>query len=115
VRPRGVLPLAARPQTVIPHGGRARWDAGHVPYGQGPCDRGFGSYFPGGPQFPSCGDRFPSELGMFGVSLTLFRGKYRSTGILHNLLAPVLCHLLTPYLTIDAGRRPREHVAHGFW
>jgi hypothetical protein len=48
-RPRGVLPLAARPQAVRPCGGRARQDAGHVLYGQGPCDRGFGSYFPSGP------------------------------------------------------------------
>jgi hypothetical protein len=48
-RPRGVLPLAARPQAVRPRGGRARWDASRVPYGQGPCDRGFGSYFLNGP------------------------------------------------------------------
>ena len=66
-RPRGVLPLAARPQAVIPRGGHARRDAGRVSYGQGPCDRGFGSYFPSGPQFPSYGDLFPSGSGMFGV------------------------------------------------
>jgi hypothetical protein len=39
-------------------------------------------------------------------SLTLFRGKCHSTGILHSLLNPVLCHLLTLCLTIDVGRRP---------
>jgi hypothetical protein len=66
-RPRSDLPLAARPQAVRPCGGRARQGAGCVPYGQGPRDRGFGSYFPSGPQFPSCGDRFPSGSGMFGV------------------------------------------------
>jgi hypothetical protein len=52
---------------VRPRGGRARLGAGHEPYGQGPRNRGFGSYFPSGPQFPSCGDRFPSGSGMFGV------------------------------------------------
>ena len=48
-------------------------------------------------------------------SLTLFRGKCHNTGILHSLLTPVLCYLLTLCLTIDAGRRPGEHVAHEFW
>jgi hypothetical protein len=47
-RPRGVLPLAARPQTARPCGGHARRNAGRVPYGQGPHDRGFGSYFSSG-------------------------------------------------------------------
>jgi hypothetical protein len=42
-RPKGVLPLAARSQAVRPRGGRARRDAGRVSYGQGPCDRSFGS------------------------------------------------------------------------
>jgi hypothetical protein len=74
-RPIGVLRLAARPQAVRPRGGRARRDAGRVPYGQGPCDRGFGSYFPSGPQFPSCGDRFPSEPGTFGVFPNTFQGQ----------------------------------------
>jgi hypothetical protein len=113
-RPRGVLPLVARSQAVRPRGGRARRNAGHVSYGQGPCDRGFGSYFPSGPQFSSCGDRFPSGPGMFGVFPKTFQGKCHNTGILHSLLTPVLCHLLTLCLTIDAGRRPREHMAHGF-
>lgn len=54
------------------------------------------------------------DRGCLVFSLTLFRGKCRSTGILHSLLTPVLCHLLTPCLTVDAGRRPGEHVAHGF-
>jgi hypothetical protein len=75
VRPRGVLPLVARPQAVRPHGGRARRYAGRVPYGQGPCDKGFGSYFPSGPQFPSCGDRFPSKPGIFGVFSNTFQGQ----------------------------------------
>jgi hypothetical protein len=115
-RPRGVLPLAARPQAMRPRSGHARRDAGRVPYGQGPRDRGFGSYFPSGPQFPSCGDRFLlGNRGCLVFSLTPFRGKCHSTGILHSLLNPVLCHLLTPCLTIDAGQRPREHMAHGFW
>jgi hypothetical protein len=74
-RPRGVFPLAARPQAVRPHGGRAQWDAGRVPYGQEPRDRGFSSYFPSGPQFPSCGDRFPLERGMFGVFPNTFQGQ----------------------------------------
>ena len=52
------------------------------------------------------------DRGCLVFSLTLFRGKCRSTGILHSLLTPVLCHLLTPCLTIDAGRRPGEHMAH---
>jgi hypothetical protein len=46
--------------------------------------------------------------------LTLFRGKCHSTSILHGLLTLVMCHLLTLGLTIDAGQRPGEHVAHGF-
>jgi hypothetical protein len=51
---------------------------------------------------------------MFGVFLNTFRGKCRDTGILHSLLTLVLCHLLTLCLSIDAGQRPREHMAHGF-
>jgi hypothetical protein len=51
---------------------------------------------------------------MFGVFLTLFRGKCCSTSILHSLLTPMLCHLLTTCLIIDAGQRPREDMAHGF-
>jgi hypothetical protein len=73
-RPRGALPLAARPQTVRPCGGRAWQSAGHVPYGQGPRGRGFGSYFPSGPQFPSCDDRFPLGSGMVGESPNTFYG-----------------------------------------
>jgi hypothetical protein len=52
--------------------------------------------------------------GFLVFSLILFRGKCCSTCILHSLLTPVLCHLLTLCHTIDAGRRPGEHVAHGF-
>jgi hypothetical protein len=73
-RPRGTLPLATRSKEERSRGGRARWGAGHVPYGQGHCGSGFGSYFPSGPQFPSCGDRFPSELGMAGVVPNTFYG-----------------------------------------
>jgi hypothetical protein len=40
---------------------------------QGPHDRGFGSCFPSGPQFPSCGDRFPLGPGMFGVFPNTFQ------------------------------------------
>jgi hypothetical protein len=72
-RPRGVLLLVARPQVVRPRGGHAQRDAGRVPYGQGPLDRGFGSYFPSGPQFPFCGDRFPSEPWLFGVFPNTFQ------------------------------------------
>jgi hypothetical protein len=54
------------------------------------------------------------DRGCLVFFLTLFRGKCRSTGILHSLLTPVLCHLLTPGVTIDAGRRLGEHVAHGY-
>jgi hypothetical protein len=69
------LPLASRSQVVTPCGGRAQRNAGHVSYGQVPCDGGFGSYFPSGPQFSSCGDRFPSGPGMFGVFPNTFQGK----------------------------------------
>jgi hypothetical protein len=113
-RPRGVLPLAARPQAVRPHGGCARRDAGRVPYGQGPCDRGFGSYFPVDHNFLLVVIASLQNRGCLVFSLTLFSGKCCSIGILHSLLTLVLCHLLTPCLTIDAGRRPEEHVAHGF-
>jgi hypothetical protein len=75
MRPRGALPLAARPQAVRPHGGRAPWGAGRVSYGQGPCDSGFGSYFPNGPQFSSYGDRFPSGPGLGGVFPNTFYGQ----------------------------------------
>jgi hypothetical protein len=48
-RPRGDLPLDARPQEVRPRGGHAQRGAGHVPYSEGPHCSGFGSYFPSGP------------------------------------------------------------------
>jgi hypothetical protein len=74
--PRGALPLVARPQAEIPHGGHARWGVGHVPYGQGPRESGFDSYFLGGPQFLSCGDHFPPlRLGMTDVFPTTFYGQ----------------------------------------
>jgi hypothetical protein len=84
------LPLDTKPKAVRPQGGHAWWGAGHVPYGQGPHDRGFGSYFPSGPQFPSCGDRFSFGLGMGGVFLTPFLGTYRNTGTILNILTPML-------------------------
>jgi hypothetical protein len=54
------------------------------------------------------------DQGCLVFSLTLFRGKFHNTCILHNLLTLVLCHFLNPCLTIDVGQRPGEHVAHGF-
>jgi hypothetical protein len=66
-RPKGDFPLTARPYALRPRGGHGRRGAGHVPHGQGPHGSGFGSYFLSGPHFPSCGDRFPSGLGMGGV------------------------------------------------
>jgi hypothetical protein len=81
---------------------------------QGPYGSGFGSYFPSGSQSISCGDRFPSGLGMGGVFSNTFYGRCCSTCIILSVLTPVLCHLLNPCLSIDAGRRPEEHMAHGF-
>jgi hypothetical protein len=54
------------------------------------------------------------DRGCLVFSQTLFRGKCHSTSILHSLLSPMLCHLLTPCITIDARQRLGEHVAHGF-
>jgi hypothetical protein len=54
------------------------------------------------------------DQGCLVFSLTLFRGKCRSIGILHSLLTPVLCHLLTLCLIIDVGQKLGEHMAHGF-
>jgi hypothetical protein len=48
-RPRGALPLAVRPLVKRSHDGHAYRGASCVPYGQGPCGTGFGSYFPNGP------------------------------------------------------------------
>jgi hypothetical protein len=84
-----------------------------VPCGQGPHDKGFGSPFPSRLLFPSRGDRYPpSGPGMFGVFLTLFRGKIHNTGIIVNILTLLLCHLLTPCRTIDVGWRLGEQVSH---
>ena len=105
-RPRCVLPLATRPQAVRPCGGRSRQDAGRVPYGQGPRDRGFGSYFPADHSFLLVVIASLRNRGCLVFSLTLFKGKCHSTGILHSLLTLVMCHLLTPCLTIDVGWRP---------
>jgi hypothetical protein len=44
--------------------------------------------------------------------LTLFQGKCANTCILHSLLTLVLRYLLILCLSIDAGWRPREHMAH---
>jgi hypothetical protein len=113
-RPRGVLPLAARPQAMRPRGGRARRDAGRVPYGQGPVIDALVHTSPADHNFLLVVIASLRDRGCLVFSLTLFRGKYHSTGILQSLLTPVLCHLLTPCLTIDAGQRPGKHVAHGF-
>jgi hypothetical protein len=43
------------------------------------------------------------DRGCLAFSLTLFRGKFCSIGILHSLLTLVMRHLLTPCLIIDAG------------
>jgi hypothetical protein len=49
---------------------------------------------------------------MFGVFLNTFRGKCHNTGIILSILTLVLCHLLTPFLTIDVGWRLGEQVSH---
>jgi hypothetical protein len=98
-----------------PRGGHARWGAGHVLYGQGPRARGVGSHIFSGPHFPSRGDRYPLwNRGCLMFFLTLFMGKYHNSSFLLSILTPMLCHLLTPCLSIDTGRRPGEHVAHEF-
>jgi hypothetical protein len=53
------------------------------------------------------------DQGCLVFSLTLFRGKCCSTGILHSLQILVFCHLLIGCLIIDAGQRPVEHMVHG--
>jgi hypothetical protein len=58
-RLRGALPLAAKFQEERPRGGHALWGVGHVPLWLRTRGSGFGSYFHSGPQFPSCGDRYP--------------------------------------------------------
>jgi hypothetical protein len=52
---------------------------------------------------------------MSGVFLSIFMGRCRNTGIILSILTLVLYHLLTPCLSIDAGHRSGEHMAHGFW
>jgi hypothetical protein len=42
-RPRGYLPLAARPEAQRPQGGHARQGASRVPYYQGPHGSSLGS------------------------------------------------------------------------
>jgi hypothetical protein len=64
---------------------------------------------------PLCGDRYPlSAWGCFVFLLTLFRCNCHNTGILHSLLTPMFCYLLTPCLSIDVGRRSGDHMDHGF-
>ena len=75
MRPRGALPLTARPLEERPHGGHALRDGGCVPYGQGPRGSGYDSYFPSGPWFPSCGDRLPSGMEMSGAFPNTFYGQ----------------------------------------
>jgi hypothetical protein len=60
---RGALAHASRPQTVRPLGGRAWLGVGHVPYGQIPHARGFGSHISSGSQFPYRGDHYPHRTG----------------------------------------------------
>jgi hypothetical protein len=51
---------------------------------------------------------------MTGVFLTPFMGRCCITGIILSILTLMLCHLLTPCLSINVGQKPGEHVAHGF-
>jgi hypothetical protein len=41
-------------------------------------------------------------------------GRCHSTSIILSILTLVLCHLLTPCLSVDAKQRSGEHMAHGF-
>jgi hypothetical protein len=45
------------------------------------------------------------DWGWVAFFLTLLMGKCHNTGIILSILTPVLCHLLTPCLYIDAERR----------
>jgi hypothetical protein len=46
--------------------------------------------------------------------LTLFMDRCPNTSIVLSNLTLVLCHLLTPCFSIDAGQRLGEHMAHGY-
>ena len=66
--------------------------------------------------FPPCGVRFPQMgHGMFGVFPNTFLGQMSQHWYPSQFTNLLLRHLLIPCLSIDAGRRPREHVAHWFW
>jgi hypothetical protein len=98
----GFFYLAARPQEERPHCGRARRSAIRVPYGQGPCGSGFGSYFSSRPQLSSLVITSLLYRGWVVFFLRLFMGRCRNIGIILSILTPVLCHLLTQCLPIDA-------------
>jgi hypothetical protein len=86
-RPRGALSHAVRPQAVRPRGGRAWRGVGHVSYGQGPHGSGFGSHFPKDHDFLLVVIVIPLwHQDCLVFTLSLFRGKCRSIGILHSSL-----------------------------
>jgi hypothetical protein len=112
-RPRVALPLGAMSQAERPHGGRAQHGASHVPANAlvtlalvltSPTDHNFLLVMTA-----SLWDR-----GWLVFFLMPFMGRCRSTGIILSILTLVMCHLLTPCISIDAGRRPGEHMDHGF-
>jgi hypothetical protein len=112
-RPRCALPLAARPQAVRPHVPNEVLVVCHM--AKDPVIEALVLTFPAEHDFLLMVIALPIRgHGCLVFSLILFRGKCRNTGILHSLLTPVMCHLLTLCLSIGAGQRSREHVAHGF-
>jgi hypothetical protein len=46
--------------------------------------------------------------------LTLFMGRCRNTYIILSILTPMLS-ICSPRVFTNAGQRPGEHMAHGFW
>jgi hypothetical protein len=96
------LPLAARPQEVRPRCGRARRDVGRVPYGQGPRDIGFGSYFPSGPQFPSSGCDTP------GVYFMLCREIYPKLGC--SVKISISRSRLSPFTKLTVNVSPNSEL-----
>jgi hypothetical protein len=108
------LTLAARPQGVRPRGGHARRVLVVCHMAKDPVTEALVLTSPADHSFLLVVIASLKDRGCLVFSLTLFKAKCLSTGILHSLLTLVMCHLLTPCLTINARHRPREHVAHGF-
>jgi hypothetical protein len=50
------------------------------------------------------------DQGWLVFFLMPFMGRCRRTGIILSIITPVLCHLLTPSISIDVGRRPGEDM-----